>query len=312
VPVIRLENFSTSCNFPKYQYARNKGYSVDWIKLDIPAIEIKFENFEQLIQHRRIRNLHVQNADLLVYKDKRVPEPEKSPLILREILAKDDVSFYVDTVSIVNSDITYEEWEKKGKETGNVTFNAIDATVSDLITFDHQPENPARLTASCLLFNESRLYTDISFSSTYYGNTLVKGTLKPMSLSTFNQMLRPVAFVEIRSGQLHALDFEFSYDRKNSTGVMHLEYSDLELGFMKDPSESNGFRRFINSLLSNVVSNFIIRSENLSGSDKFRTGEISFERNTNKSMFNYWWKSIFSGMKSSVGISEEKNKKEKK
>lgn len=307
VSKIRVDSFKTSCNFPKYQFARNKGYSVDWIKLNIPVIEIIFENFEELINDRRIRNLDIQKADMLVFKDKRVPDPEKSPLILREILAKEDVSFYVDSVNVRYTDIIYEEWEKKARETGKVVFNSVEARITDLITFDHQPENPARLTATCLLFDKGKLYADISFPLTYNGKTLVKGKLDSMPLSTFNQMLRPAAFVEVRSGQLKSLDFEFSHDRMISTGEMEFAYEGLEIAILGDQPNPKGFRKFLNNLISTVVSTFVLKPDNMPGFDEFRNGDIYFERNMNKSIFNYWWKSIFSGLKSSVGISEEKN-----
>jgi hypothetical protein len=51
------------------------------------------------------------------------------------------------------------------------------------------------------------------------------------------------------------------------------------------------------SVLANT---FKVKSDNTG--ENIRTGAINVEREINKSVFNYWWKSMLSGLKSSIGL----------
>jgi hypothetical protein len=71
-----------------------------------------------------------------------------------------------------------------------------------------------------------------------------------------------------------------------------LEYENLGIAFL---NEEDGSKRKLKSLIAN---SFAIKEENLKGTKSYKSGTISFERDKKKSVFNYWWKSVFSGIKS--------------
>jgi hypothetical protein len=48
-----------------------------------------------------------------------------------------------------------------------------------------------------------------------------------------------------------------------------------------------------------LINNFVIEKENQPDKN-FRPGSIEFERDTTRSIFNFWWKSIASGLESSI------------
>jgi hypothetical protein len=57
-----------------------------------------------------------------------------------------------------------------------------------------------------------------------------------------------------------------------------------------------GFKTFI-------VNNFIVRKDmDATVPQEKRTGKISFDRDQNKSIFNFWAKSMFSGIKSAYNL----------
>jgi len=59
-------------------------------------------------------------------------------------------------------------------------------------------------------------------------------------------------------------------------------------------------------------SNGACDTDNPSSNGKFRPGVIYFKRDKEKSIFNFLWKSTFSGLKSTMGINTDKQKEIKK
>jgi hypothetical protein len=70
----------------------------------------------------------------------------------------------------------------------------------------------------------------------------------------------------------------------------------------KKTGDKGGFVSFL-------ANTFVINNKNPNGKN-LRIGEIDEERDPTKSIFNYLWKSLLSGIKPSLGINE-KNKKDK-
>lgn len=116
-------------------------------------------------------------------------------------------------------------------------------------------------------------------------------------------MLIPAAFTQIESGWLQNLDFEFTYGNDQSEGIMNFEYENLKIHTLKKKNVEKNPLQAVKTFIANT---FVIKTDNLQSDKNFRQGEIQFERNKKKSIFNYWWKSLLSGFKSSTGIKEER------
>jgi hypothetical protein len=70
----------------------------------------------------------------------------------------------------------------------------------------------------------------------------------------------------------------------------------------KDKAVPDVFKTIlINALLENDLDASDPRSQ--------RTGEIHFARDQNKFIFNFWWKSLLSGLKSASGVPSARKKR---
>jgi hypothetical protein len=65
------------------------------------------------------------------------------------------------------------------------------------------------------------------------------------------------------------------------------------------------------SLLTEVV-NLLLSDSNPNDDGKLKHGIIYFERDESKGFFNFVWKSLLSGIKSSVGVNSKMQKEIKK
>jgi len=295
------DSIFVQCKKDKYELGHYMGHEVNWIKLSIDSIVLPSPNLKKLALDRRSRVIQLFQPDLLVFLDKRLPFPDsKRPKLLKEMLATSAYSFGIDSIIIQNANIAYEEYVKKADGPGRISFNQLDGVIENLYTYDHKNTSPPRLIASCYLLNSSKLYADISFPLSEKANTIIKGKLEPMDLTLFNQMMKYVAFTEIERGHLNSLDFNFTYGSNMSHGKMNFAYENLKIDFLnKENAQSGGF---FNEVKGFVANTFVVNDHNNHKTNKFRVGDIQYERNIKKSMFNFWWKSILSGFRSSTGI----------
>ncbi len=73
-------------------------------------------------------------------------------------------------------------------------------------------------------------------------------------------------------------------------------YEDLDIKKLDSETLEETTRSRIVSFVANLA---VVRSSN--PEDDPRVGEIDFERETDRSTFSYWWKTLRSGLKSSAG-----------
>mgnify|MGYP006279447377 CR=1 FL=1 len=132
----------------------------------------------------------------------------------------------------------------------------------------------------------------------------VRGSLGPMNLTHFNQIMEPVAFVHIKEGQNQQMQFEFSGDDKKSTGTMEFRYDDLSVLMIDKQKGQAGLDEKLGSFIANA---FVLKGSNPK-SVFLRIGNIAFERDPSRAMFHYWWQSLLSGIKSSIGLEKNTDK----
>ena len=114
-------------------------------------------------------------------------------------------------------------------------------------------------------------------------------------------------FLRIEKGHSKGLNFSLKANNSYAMGSMQFYYKGLKVLMIdKQTNKTSGIDESLASFLANT---FVINSNNPSWF-VLKEGDIYFERDENKSLFNYWAKSFLSGVLSSLGV--KNNKKEMK
>ncbi len=113
-----------------------------------------------------------------------------------------------------------------------------------------------------------------------------------MDIEAFNPMLVQNAAVRVETGNLKRLAFNFTYDDDRSAGDLLFEYDNLKVHILDKEDRTN---KKVQSFFTNIL---VLQKGNIRDDRSFREGTIAFERDKKKSLFNYWWKSLLSGIKS--------------
>jgi hypothetical protein len=301
--------------FSKYAFSRKLGKQVDRFVLRIPKIDLEGFAYDELKDSVFTAALvNIRNANLHVYRDKRLPfiKDHNMPLPVAMIRAL-PFTFAFDSIKIIDSKITYQEFPEKGFQTGHIVFEKLNASIDHISNRKSYPNySQATIKAKARVMGNGQI--DAQFSLPYSKAQIynAKGTISNLSLPRLNPILESLAFIKVETGRLNQLYFNFDYDDIKSNGSILINYEDLKLtGLTKEKdSDKNEFKTW-------VLNMFLKRDKDKSVSKEKRTGIIEYERDRRRALFNVWVKSLMSGVKSSVldsrGDKEENDgEKEKK
>jgi len=127
----------------------------------------------------------------------------------------------------------------------------------------------------------------------------INGRLKQMNATDLNHALEPIASVRIESGNISTLRFEMRMGKTEAVGFLEVIYDDLKISVLDVETGDKNIRSRITSFLANHLK---IKKDNVA--DDPRMGTVSYQREPEKSFFNYWWKSLRTGLKTSIGIDD--------
>jgi hypothetical protein len=206
----------------------------------------------------------------------------------------------IDSIRLLNGNISYTEHAKGANEPGNLNFNKIHASIYKISNNTIYKTRSAFLKLSCdaLLMEKGKINVRLNAKLFDPSNTFsVNGTLTGMEAKELNPFLEKNAFVYVTSGKIDRMKFSFTSDNSSSSGQMNLLYHGLNLTVKnKRSDDTTAFReRFISA-----IANSKILSSNPIPGENARTETIYYRRDPEKFLFNYCAKSILSGIKSSL------------
>ncbi len=283
-------------NFEKFKFAQQEGRQIGRLNLSVPRISVSGMDFNKLADTAWIASkIEIASFDLYSFKDKRVtyfPVYRELPM---ETFLKLPYFIKVDTIVIHKSHINVEEFPENGIEPGTVTFDELTATITGLNNRikDEDPKH-ATLKATALLMNSGRINATFLFPLDGSATYQAEGTVSKMSFDKLNPILKSAADVEVESGYMNNLIFNFSYTDRVSRGKLEVDYEDLHILVLdKNKSTTNEFKTLL-------VNAFVKTNMNKDKSPVHKTAEINIERDRNRFIFNVWTKSVLDGLKNSM------------
>lgn len=217
----------------------------------------------------------------------------------------------IDTLNLLNTDIVYEELSKVTQKTGKLSFNnstiRFTNITNDSLAISRNPIMGVSMQTKFM--NAASLQTNLHFDlASDIGAFEFQGKLNAMNGRTLNSVLIPLAEVEINSANIQSLSFNFKANEKDARGAVNFRYNNLKVKLLM--LEEEGLVK--SKIASSVANNFIINSSNPTPLGEFIPGAVYYRRPSTYSIFKFMWKSIFQGVKTSVGVSQERESRLKK
>jgi hypothetical protein len=300
-------NIRITPNFSKEKYQKQVGFQSDYFDGKIDSVIIDHPDIRQWFSKEILTGnyLSVNGLKLDIYRDKQLPFDEKRrPKMLQDLIKSSKYPFMLDSFMLVNSGVTYTEQPASGDASGKIRFSNIHASLKPFTNIkstkglipDFKLDGTATIMDSC------QLSTNLNFQMNNPENLFtVKGSLSPFQMRILNPVLEPLASVSIRSGKVDRFQFTFSADRTRANGYVVFGYNDMKISVLEMKNGNTKEAKFASFLANSLL----LRSKNPRGGELL-PDEINFNRDEKRSVLNYWWKSVFSGIRNTLGLKENK------
>lgn len=272
-------------------------------KLDVMNLDLKrWFNQGELTASQLIAS----GGSLNIYRDKRTPDdPNKQSKLPQELIKNLALPIYFDTLKLNDYTIRYEEQTADRPLPGVVYFEKMNIRAFPVTNLPYllnaKPE--LNVKANALLMGEALLQTTMTYNLLSSNNSFtVRGQIQPFDLETLNPITRNAAGIAVRSGQLNRFDFEFTANETQADGKLRFAYDDLKITILEQKDGDTREAKFLSFLTNSLV----LKSKH-PRTRILLPDEIRFKRDPQKSIVNYWWKSIFSGAKNTFGIKENED-----
>lgn len=297
---------------PRYDldsYQSHFIYQNDYFVVQLQELKLQEFDIQALLKTKNLRaqNLLLNGIGLYVYRDKRLPFNESNrPPMPQEAMKNLPITFNIDSIQFKDSNFTYGERLNITPEAYKINFNDAEGLIHPFSNIESTFANDSSMWVDLKTkFQgvgqiQAQIGLNMLSSSSSYTMNL---QMSPFELSAISGITDKAALVAINSGKLNELWANFSADKYSSHGVLSLDYEDLNITALKYKNDKIKQRKFVSAL-----ANMVVPSQTKLSKEK-QLYTISFERDESKSIFAYWWKSIFSGILDSFDLGEEKGEK---
>ncbi|MGL1888120.1 MAG: hypothetical protein OCD76_16510, partial [Reichenbachiella sp.] len=308
---LTLDHLNLTSAFTAAEYTSHLTYQKNWFEVSVDDITFSGLNFKKALKDREYytEKILFEGLNALIYRDKSVPF---QPLVVQElpqsILRKIDKWIYIDTLQ-VKGDITYQQKPEKKEEVGEISFNSLDASLFQITTVDSMVKEPMHFVSTGLLADNANFEISVLFDMKDPKDKFnFSGHIDEMQLGSLNNMLRPVANINIKDGYAERIDFNIAANNELATGDMNLRYNNLKIQILNpEANDLKGLNKGVKTFFANT---FVVKSKNPSFV-VLRSGKIFQTRDSSRAIFHYWAQSLLSGAVSSIGI-HKSDKAEKK
>lgn len=208
----------------------------------------------------------------------------------------------VDTLTLNKVDIAYTEFSENTKERGTLKLDNLSGNIVNLTNDSARliQKNHAYLDLTTYIFGAGKMNVKIDFNLTdkdaafsYVGN------IGSFDMKVLNPLSKSLGLVAIEQGKVQKVSFNINANLKRSSGRVVFYYNDLKVNLLK---ENEGGKKKKKGLLSFLANNVFIKNDNPFKGETARTANITYERVPQASFFNLMWKSVFVGIRETVGI----------
>ncbi|MEL7587079.1 MAG: hypothetical protein AAGU19_10235 [Prolixibacteraceae bacterium] len=299
--VLTADRFTLHPNYPDYAFTDLHQYETD--RFEVTASQISLEGFSAAayLESGDLLGTYAEIGELNVdaFRDKREEFRHRDKPTFQEMIRNYSGRIVIDSVAILGGDIRYTEHDEEANEPGYIRFSEIGVTIYNVINDPAENDkNVFRLKCHALLMGKGRLQVSLESNLSDQRNTFfVAGTLSEMEVAQLNPMLDKNGYMHANTGVIDEMSFQFSADDTGANGKMSLLYHDLDVSVKnKETDKTTAIRERLKTFIANIK---MMHSNPMPG-EEVREGEIDYLRDPEKFLFNYCFKSVLSGIESTV------------
>jgi hypothetical protein len=310
---LEINDFSIEPNFSDSKFMARFKYETDRIEARFRGMYIHDFPALDYVKSGNIISSYVKigEMDIQVYRDKRKKFRHKIKPTFQEIIYNYKAPLNIDSIGILHGNVIYTEMVDNAKAHGRISFSDITASIYKVSNDSAYKSTEAflQLKAQGMFMEKSQIRILLRARLFDKQNTFTtNGHLSDLELKALNPILENSAFLAATAGKIDTMDFNFFADNVKSTGKMKLLYHGLAVTVIN--KETGDTTKLKQRLITFIANRRLIDANPLPGKD-IRVGTIDHERDPERFLFNYVFKSILSGIRTTLIKNPKEEKKPK-
>lgn len=311
---LKIKSFSLEPRYTEQLFGSTLGYAKDRYSIQMSDIDLNGINLPLYILKQELfaREMNIANGSLAVVNNNTLPKKieNKTGKYPHQQLQKASGKLTIEQLNLNNIDISYGEFDKEGKNKGVITFEHTWGKIANVTNVNKaRLKNHfmvADLTSSVM--GAGKLDVNFKFDLTAKdGAFSYAGTLVNMEGKALNRITKPLGLVKVNSGHIDKLAFDIKANDQLAKGEVNFAYKDLSVALLKKvKGEDRLVKKGLISFLANAL---VINSDNPNSKGVFINASIVHKRVETASFFSFIWKTLFQGVKYSVGLTPQKEQK---
>ncbi len=297
-----IKNMALIPDYPKLELGHVVGHRAGWTQLQNVNVSMKGLDINSLLTRGslNVKKVLVSDASIEAFMDERLRHPSERVLQMpQETLKNLPFNVYIDHIEVKDAKVEYTTYGAVGAKMGLFTLDKLNMNIRNLTNNSWIITDDSKMTleANTYIMGTGFLKLDFSFplNSSEYGHTF-SGSLSGMDMVDLNPILEVVP-ARVDEGKIDKITFSAFATDKRSRGKLYMYYKNLKLKLKDKDTGKVGAKQDILSFLADKL---FIRNDNPKKGGDFREGIIDFERDESKSIINFWWKSLLTGIVSTV------------
>jgi hypothetical protein len=300
-----LRGFEMIPMYPDLAFSRKIGVQKDRYDLKFNRIDLGGINYINLNNEGELHvdELAISNAKANIFMNR-----ELSPQALNKgdnfphlAVRRIPIPTVIKKISLDNVDVAYTEFNPKTKERGTVKLNNLAGTISN-VTNDSvrlAANSFAHADLSTQIMGAAKMDVKIDFNLTSKNAAFsYKGTIGSFDMKVLNPLSKSLGQIEIESGMVKSVSFNINGNLNSASGDVVFLYQNLKVKMFGEDDDGKTKKKGFLSFLANKL---VIKDDNPTKGET-RTTHPRYERLPQASFFNLMWKTIFVGIRETVGI----------
>ncbi len=311
---LNIKSFSVVPRYDEMKFGVVAGFARD--RFNIMMSNISLEGIDLPLYMRKqefyAKEMNISNGFVEVFNNNTLPKGTgiRKGKYPHQLLQQVPGFLTVKQVNLNNVDISYSEFDRDSKQKGKITFEATSGLITNVTNSPKVKEKYPYMFASLssYMMRQGRLDVNFRFDlNAKDGAFNYSGKLGPMDGRALNLITKPLGMIEVRSGRVKQLDFNIKANDQLATGKVDFAFNDLSVGILKkDKLQDRLVKQGLISFLANAM---VINSDNPKANGVLLSRPIRYQRVPTASFFNFIWRTLFQGIKHSVGVTNEKEQK---
>jgi hypothetical protein len=300
-----IKDFAIMPTLSEDAFYKKLGVARDYLQLQADSLVLEGLDYDALVDQEAwiAEDAHLYGLEIRDLKNRKWPEdPKRTPPFPMELLLQMDKTVHLKKLHLHDAVVRYEEIPKTGGLSGKMEFFELNAEINNLSNVPDSLQKNDLLTLRAQARVMNKAWVSLNFQTHLLdkeGQFAMDGRLEEMEMTAFNPVLKPLTFIEVVEGELKSFDFYIEANKQKAGGRVRMEYRNLKVAILDENSPNLSEEKAFTSFLANT---FVIRKRSSRKIGQAPWQEVEFERDESKSIFNFWWKSLLSGIKPSLGL----------